>query len=153
MNLKLYVKISFLFLIVLFSACEKEYTGVFDPIQNIPPVISNLSAPDSLTVLPQDTVLILLSIRASDANGLDDIKSVFFNSYRSDGTPSSGNPFEMFDDGNRYGTGDITKGDGVYSRIVILPPGTTPGLRRFDFQAVDKSFAYSNVISHNILVK
>lgn len=141
------------FLAITFWGCEKEYSEIIDPGKNVPPVISNLRAPESLTVPTSDTVKILLGIDVYDADGKDDIDKVFFNTYKPDGSPSSGNPFLMYDDGNLLAHGDLIANDGTYSRIIILPPGTTKGIYRFDFQAMDKKGESSNIITHNIEVK
>jgi len=73
---------------------------------NIAPVLSNLVAPDTAVVGVDTTIFI--SMDAHDDNGLNDIDVVFFNSFLPDGTPSSGNPFIMFDDGTN---GDLVPGD------------------------------------------
>lgn len=141
------------FIVILFFGCEKEYSEVIDPGKNVPPVISNLQAPKSLLVPITDTLKVLLSVDVFDAEGKEDIEKVYFNTFKPDGSPSSGNPFLMYDDGNLLAHGDLTANDGTYSRIIILPPGTTKGIYRFDFQAMDKKGELSNIITHYIEVK
>jgi len=120
---------------------------------NKPPVLSNLVAPDSVSV-STSPVLLKLSVEATDPDGPSDIQKVFFNTFKPDGSPSSGNPFQMFDDGNAGGTsGDAIKGDGVYSLIIQLQPNNTKGNYRFEFQAVDRSGATSNTIVRTVTVK
>ncbi len=138
---------------IFFQACEKEYSAVYDPAQNVPPVVKNVLAPDTLDVPATDTLKISLSVEAYDSDGAADLSSVFFNSFRPDGSPSASNPFQMFDDGNIIGNGDLVRDDGIYSRIIILPSGTPKGKYRFDFQAIDKSNELSNVISHFMVLK
>jgi len=95
-----------------------------------------------------------LSIKATDPDGQSDIQKVFFNSYRPDGSPSTGNPFQMFDDGNFNGqSGDSEAGDGIYSLTVQLPTTTQRGTYRFVFQATDRSGAQSNEVSHLLRVQ
>lgn len=117
---------------------------------NVAPVISNLTAPDSAQI---DTVkiLIFLSVKAEDANGPNDIESVFFNSFiPPNGSPSSSNPFIMYDDGTN---GDQTSGDGIHSLIIELPlTGVTKGNYRWEFQARDRGKKLSNIIIHNIVI-
>ena len=117
---------------------------------NVSPVISNLIVPDSTKI---DTIktLIFLSIKAEDANGQNDIESVFFNSFiPPNGNPSSNNPFIMYDNGTN---GDHTIGDGIYSLIIELPPtGVTKGVYRWEFQARDRGKKLSNKIIHNIVI-
>jgi len=120
---------------------------------NKPPTLSDLVAPDTLSV-GASTVLLRLTVRANDPDGQGDIQKVFFNSFRPDGSPATGNPFQMFDDGNVNGpSGDAIKDDGVYSLTIQLQPTTTKGNYRFEFQAVDRSVASSNTIVHNVTVR
>ncbi len=120
---------------------------------NQPPVLSNLQAPDTVALSSQDQ-LIQLRVRASDPNGLQDVVRVIFNSYRPNGAPSSGNPFEMYDDGNRNGpSGDEIRGDGIYSLRILLPATTQTGTYRFEFQAYDRAGATSNLLIHRMTVR
>jgi hypothetical protein len=120
---------------------------------NQPPTLSDLVAPDSVSV-GTSVVFLQLTVGASDPDGQSDIQKVFFNSFKPDGSPSSGNPFQMFDDGNAGGTsGDQVSGDGIYSLVIQLPPGTPKGEYRFEFQAADRSGVLSNTIVHTITVR
>jgi hypothetical protein len=119
---------------------------------NKPPVISDLEAPDTVYVQMQ-TVLIKMTIKATDPDGSDDIKSVQFNTFKPDGSPSSGNPFYMYDDGNASGiSGDDKAGDGIYSIVIQLPPDAEKGKYRFEFQAFDRANEPSNLITHFMYV-
>ena len=102
-----------------------------------PPVLSDLVAPD--TVSRSAAEPIPLSVRVSDPQGLDDVKSVYFNTTKPDGTPASGNPFLMYDDGNEA-HGDETAGDGIYSLLVTITSQNEKGVYRFDFVAEDYSW-------------
>ncbi|MDO8550366.1 MAG: hypothetical protein Q7S39_09485 [Ignavibacteria bacterium] len=118
---------------------------------NVAPVISNLAAPDTVSI-GTDTTFILITINADDPNGLNDIEFVFFNSFiPPNGNPSSQNPIGMYDDGTN---GDQTGDDGIFSRIVILPPtGVTLGTYRWEFQAKDRGGLLSNQIIHYVEVQ
>ncbi len=117
--------------------------------ENVPPVISNLVAPDSAALGATAAVPIFLSVDAFDENGADDIELVFFNSFLPNGSPSSGNPFVMYDDGTN---GDIAAGDGTYSLVVGLPPTAAKGTYHWEFQARDRTKTLSNQIIHNIVI-
>jgi len=111
---------------------------------NIAPIISNIVAPDTAVVGVDTTIFV--SVDVHDDNGLNDIDVVFFNSFLPDSTPSSGNPFIMFDDGTN---GDLVSGDGTYSLIVQLPSsGVARGTYRWEFQARDRGGKSSNIIIH-----
>jgi hypothetical protein len=116
---------------------------------NVAPVISNLVAPDTV-FLGSSTEIILLTVQAHDDNGLNDIKTVYFNTFLPNGSESTGNPFIMYDNG---ANGDVTKGDGIFSLDIQLPSNTTKGIYRFEFQAKDRRGLLSNKITHNIVVK
>ena len=146
------IAISIVYFLFIFG-CEKKYTEVIDPVQNVPPVVRNLQAPSVLTLHPTDTLKVTISIEAYDPDGREDIKSVFFNSFLPDGSPSRSNPIYLYDDGNLLANGDLNANDGIYSRIIILPPNTPKGTYRFDFQAIDKKNETSNIISHNLVVQ
>jgi hypothetical protein len=131
---------------------------------NYPPVISNLQAPNTITLGGQ-TQQFKLMVKAADSNGEADISKVLFNSFKPDGSAASGNPFLMYDDGSQniiippnFTSGDAVKGDSIYTLTVIISPTdsqgnpTAVGAYRFEFQAVDRSNASSQKIVHTIEV-
>lgn len=132
-----------------------QSNGVILPLTiyrgNKPPVISNVQAPDTVTLASQ-TQFLTLRARADDPDGKEDVVRVIFNSYKPDSSASSGNPFQMYDDGNAA-NGDETKGDKVYSLVIQLPPTTQTGTYRFEFQAFDRSNEGSNTIVHRMTVR
>ncbi|RKY78456.1 hypothetical protein DRQ00_05185 [candidate division KSB1 bacterium] len=126
-------------------ACEKTPVKV----NNDPPILSNLSAPDTVSrsQIPNN---FLLTIKVSDPQGLEDIDKVYFNTFKPDDSPSSGNPFYMRDDGLQ-GV-DQNANDGIYSLRIEISPQNQLGNYRFEFEAIDKSGAKSNKIIHIITV-
>lgn len=118
---------------------------------NVAPQLSNLIMADSVVVdSPQTNIPIFVT--AADSNGLNDIESVFFVTFKPDGS-SNGTRVDLFDDGNTSVNGDVTAGDGIYSVIIRVLPSNTKGLYRFEFQAQDRGKKLSNKIIHNILLK
>jgi len=117
--------------------------------QNLPPVIDSVSAPDSVQLDPSSTILLLITARVHDPNGLMDISRVYFDSYKPDGTPSVNNPFYMYDDGTH---GDSVPGDGTYTLTIQLPPTTPTGIYKFIFYCADRSGALSTPVTHFIKV-
>jgi len=118
---------------------------------NHPPLVSLIEAADTVKLANESQVLVL-RLRVTDEDGIGDISRAFFNSYRPDGSASSGNPFQMYDDGSTT-RGDEKAGDGIFGLLITLPPTTQPGTYRFEFQAVDRSNAVSNILVHSITVK
>ncbi|MFC2083811.1 hypothetical protein ACFLS9_02020 [Bacteroidota bacterium] len=117
--------------------------------QNFPPVISNLTAPD--TVIVQDPrSLILMSLEATDENGQQDIKEVFFTIVNPD---SSSDLDKLFlDDTGDFFFGDEIAGDGIYSVIIQVTPENQKGKYQFTFHAVDREGESSNSILHIIYI-
>ena len=121
---------------------------------NEPPVLGELSAPDTLQLKSNAVVVITMTVKATDPQGIDDIRVVYFNSFLPpDGRASSGNPFNMNDNGNEALYGDVTAGDGIYSIKINLPPGSRTGNYNFVFEAEDFSGAHSNQISHVVTIE
>jgi hypothetical protein len=118
---------------------------------NHPPVLSNLLADSLISISGIDQKFIQITITATDPDGQSDIRMVYFDSFKPNGSPASGNPFLMYDDGDFSGvSGDSKAGDGIYSLKVGLP--TITGTYRFEFHAVDRSNDTSNSIIKNIVV-
>ncbi len=119
----------------------------------VPPIISNLEIPDS--VRTEETFI--FSVEASDANGLNDIDSVFFELYRPDGSIveiSKGiTKFIMHDDGNFEVFGDLVAGDGIFSFKNSFAATAQNGIWKFVFQANDRSGNFSNIIEHFVLIQ
>jgi hypothetical protein len=101
------------------------------------PVLADLTAPALIS--RSDGEPVLLSIRVSDAQGLGDIKAVYFNTTKPDGQSASGNPFFMYDSGDKANHGDETANDGIYSLLIQITPENQTGDYRFDFFAEDFS--------------
>ena len=119
---------------------------------NSPPRLSNLTAPDTVTVAIGETATIPMTVVASDSNGLADIKEVFFLSL------DSSNPtthFQMKDDGGANGSfsGDAVAGDGTYSIVIqLVASSSTKPSYRFQFQARDAAGDTSASLLHTITI-
>lgn len=121
--------------------------------QNLNPVISNLIIPDSLQrPTGNELNVAFLQVKADDPDGLCDILKAYFNSYKPDGTPSSGNPFSMYDDGDIQGHCDSTAGDGKYSLCIAINNQAQIGYYKFLFNAKDRSDSTSNTLIDSIYV-
>lgn len=126
---------------------------------NRPPVLSNLQAPDTVSLGNQNSVSFSLLVKATDPDGQLDIAKVFFYSYKPDGSEASGNPFLMYDDGSEIilfppdgGSGDLVKGDSIYTLTVTVSASNAKGAYRFEFQAMDRSNAVSQKLIKYIQV-
>lgn len=132
----------------------EKRTVFFNNQPLFPPVISNLVMPDSVAA----GEVFVFSLRAEDGNGLSDIKKVYFDLYRPDGShsvnpTSSDGHFPMYDNGDINGSGDVTAGDGIYTLKNSFGASAQKGYWKFEFQAVDRSDSLSNEIIKELLVK
>jgi hypothetical protein len=123
---------------------------------NFVPVILNPlfylsnSAPNLIDTIKQGKEFIL-SIEVADSNGLSDLDSVYLNLYNyQDPNNTRITKIELFDDGKAI-NGDVTEGDGIYSRKNYFP-APAEGKRKFDFYARDRSGAISNIVTHSFVV-
>jgi len=122
-----------------------EYVHLM-PSDNAPPFFLDLTAPDTLSASSTDTAYIFLTV--DDPQGLEDIDSVWFLSYRPDST-TSGTRYYLNDDGIEA---DTIAGDGIYS-IGITSFGASPlGKWRFEFRARDIHGALSDSLDKFIYI-
>lgn len=115
----------------------------------VAPQIIGVSAPDTIQLPAVGDKSFLLTANVTDADNNRDIHEVYFDTFRPDGSASSGNPFKMYDDGT---SGDVTAGDYIYSLKIFITSQNSPGNYRFEFQARDYSGLLSNKIIHIITV-
>ncbi|TAK57312.1 MAG: hypothetical protein EPO24_10035 [Bacteroidetes bacterium] len=117
------------------------------------PVISDLAAPDTITLPPEPySVVFFISLAVSDSDGIGDIAEVYFRNLDS---PSDTNrKFGLYDDGlqndEKY---DTTAGDGIYMNRFQMPWNTLARTYRFEFVARDQLANISNKILHYVVVR
>jgi len=118
---------------------------------NVAPVISDdIIDPDTLVV---DTIKVIwCNVKATDANGKNDIQKVYFVVYKPDGTTNNFQ-WELFDDGNISSHGDLIANDGIYSFLISVNQSNDKGAYRFEFSAKDRSNKLSNIINHTVLIQ
>lgn len=154
----------------VFLSVQSMYNGrlmksdvEFFILGNIHPKIGSITLPQSVDRPASNadpnivnTIKFTVSANASDANGLDDIKRVFFRSYHVglDSLMNDGNPILLLDDGSGpNGNGDLQKGDGTFSRTISISENALVGTYQWTFEAQDKSNAYSDTVKRTIVVK
>ncbi len=126
---------------------------------NSPPRLSDLSAPDTIVLPVGGSLVVSISIAASDSDGIGDIQQVYFRSLTSS---SPDFKFFLFDDGGTsppgppffLTSGDEVAGDGRFSIRIPLADG--PNVRRtniFAFQAVDTFGDTSATVLHSLTVR
>jgi len=129
---------------------------------NIIPRIDWVQAPDTLSVPTSGIETDTIRVKVTDADGLDDIKWVGFTSLKPDGNYANrGNPIYLHDDGGEVilyepynlTSGDATKGDGIYSYVLLLDPTVPKGSYLWTFHAQDLSNAYSNTLTHVLVLQ
>ena len=116
---------------------------------NLPPRLSNLSAPDTLHRPVSGTRPVFFAVSATDPDCESDIVKVFFRSINSH---SPNFEFRLYDDGNLAVTGDSVAGNGRYSLVIPIDSTATLGRLEFRFWARDKSGALSDSLAHFITI-
>jgi hypothetical protein len=117
---------------------------------NQEPIISNLSAPDTITVV--DTTFFRMTLKAIDPNGKQDLSRVYFVVTRPDGT-SNNSALLMYDDGNLTTHGDEVANDDIYSIIISVYATNQKGEYTFTFNAEDRGKKKSLPIIKKIVIK
>jgi len=122
--------------------------------ENFPPVISELNIPSRVKL----NTNFVFTLKVEDSNGLNDIKSVYFELRRPDSTIVYSDEqngiinFPMFDNGDLLNAGDEEAGDGIFSLKNSFGSSAPTGTWYFKFNAVDNSEAVSNTISFKLQV-
>jgi hypothetical protein len=118
---------------------------------NHPPVISNLTAADTLRL----GALHRLTLQVDDADGQSDIFSVGYLSLKPNGTyANEGKLIPMFDDGiPDFPHGDAVANDGIYTYTSDVFLYAEVGTYRYTFYAIDRSGAYSDSIVHFMVIR
>ena len=146
---------------------EKSESRIADMnFANFPPVISDLTAPDSVQRPTQneEQFLDLVTIHVRDNQTLADIKSVRVIWEKPDGTFAEDSPLQLFDnglpvkppnfDGWQFGyRGDEVAGDGVYSITIVFDNNVAKnplGDYKLTFYAEDWAGNTSEKIEHII---
>ena len=139
---------------------------------NIIPSIVSINAKDTIA-RPAGTGIILETIGATvfDANGLETIRWVGFNSFHIERNlmMNNGDYIFLYDDGSEvilyepnFTSGDDSAGDGTFTfKIPIYGVQsdtnsdfhTKPGTYRWRFSAQDFSNGYSQVVEHEIIIE
>jgi hypothetical protein len=117
---------------------------------NQEPLLSNLTAPDTLVVL--DTTVFRITMKAIDPNGKQDLSRVYFVVTRPDGT-SNNAALLMYDDGNFTDHGDEIANDDIYSIIVSVFSTNQKGEYTFTFTAEDRGKKKSTPLIKKIVLK
>ena len=120
--------------------------------QNYPPEISNLVMPTSVE-RGEDFVI---HLTVTDPNGLANLQQVLFKLTRPDGTVSMNGTsqyFPMYDNGDTVGSGDEVRGDGNFSLKNSFGTTAPLGTWTFEFRAIDKAGAISNIITNSMVVE
>lgn len=121
------------------------------------PEILSVSASNTIEV-KNDPVVDILQVKASDPDGLDDLKSVTFQIVKPDGTlgASDGKTvFYLLDDGVHDGIlwFDQDPGDGVYSGGITFSPQNPKGTYTLRFVARDLAGALSDTANHVVEIQ
>ena len=137
-------------------------------IENEPPVLLELAAPDTIDRPPHgEFVDYLVSLHVHDPQSLVDIKTVRMEYIKPDGSyASSGRYFELYDNGRPFDLsrwndgyrGDEVEGDGLFSTIIrfgapVDQPQPLLGDYSLKFEAIDWVDQKSEFLAHKIILK
>jgi len=132
-----------------------SHNFIYDNLQdNVAPVLSEPNIPDEIS----RDVDFSFSVRVSDANGYADVEKVFYELFKPNGDQIKNSKgikeFPMFDDGKTEDSGDLVEKDSIYTVLLKFPTSAAEtGTWKFEIRAKDKRGVFSNVITHNMVVK
>ncbi len=115
---------------------------------NSRPMISNVSAPDTVVRPATGSTVLPLSVAASDSDGYGDLTEVFFKQL----SPTASGPIFLYDSGNLTLHGDSLLGDGRFSVLVQIDSSNSLGTRYLVFLAKDRFGAFSDSSFRNLTI-
>lgn len=130
-----------------------EYVRVFEP--GSPPMLDELIVPDTLQrpAAGQPAASLVIAARASDPDGLSDIERVeFWN------VEAPAERILLCDDGGARPcgrspeSGDVARGDGIFTRRVFIQSTNRTGVNTLVFQAIDRAGLESPELSAEVVI-
>ena len=118
---------------------------------NYAPVIENIDAPDSIQRPTSGEEYIYIHATVSDANGLEDIRTVYFQVEDNDNPGTWSNSFPLYDDGNEN-YNDNVSGDGIFSGGFAIDSYNKLATNYLRYIAIDYSDEQSEVVKDSIAI-
>lgn len=127
----------------------KSFTDSLDVIANLPPVITEITMPDTIVRPETGSKALLFSVTVDDPNGAYDVTNAFFQ-VLSNTTGQWSSDFDMYDNGEE---GDELAGDGIFSRGLQISSTNTAATNYFRFRVKDTAANFSAWSLDSVVVR
>ena len=127
----------------------KDFTDSMDVIANLPPVITEVTMPDTIVRPETGSKALLFSVTVDDPNGAYDVTNAFFQ-VLSNSTGQWSSDYDMYDNGEE---GDELAGDGIFSRGLQISSSNTAATNYFRFRVKDTAANFSDWSLDSVVVR
>jgi hypothetical protein len=117
-----------------------------------PPQIISVENPDSVQIPSTGTIDFSFQAKVVHPDGQVNISQVLVDLIDNTGSPLTGSPFELFDDGRQDESGDIIAGDSVYTRGFSIGSSNQPDNLLVRYFAIDRFGASSDTVSTGLAI-
>ena len=118
---------------------------------NYAPIIENIDAPDSVQRPTSGEESVYIHVTVSDANGLEDIKTVYFQVEDNDSAGVWRDRFNLYDNGDEYFHDNVAN-DGIYSGGFSINKNNKLTVNVFRYIAIDYADEQSEAIIDSIVI-
>lgn len=127
----------------------KSYVDSLEIIANLPPVITEITMPDTIVRPSTGSKTLLFSISVDDPNGAYDVINAYFQ-VLSNSTGQWSSDYGMFDNGEE---GDEIAGDGIFSRGLQISSSNSAATNYFRFRVKDTAANFSDWSLDSVVVR
>ncbi|RKY55702.1 MAG: hypothetical protein DRP93_02895 [Candidatus Neomarinimicrobiota bacterium] len=127
----------------------RSYVDTLDIIANLPPVITEITMPDTIVRPVTGTKDLLIYLEVDDPNGVYDVVNAYFQ-VQSNSTGQWSADFPLNDTGEM---GDITAGDGIFSTGLQISSKNSAATNYFRFRVKDTASNFSDWNLDSVVVR
>ena len=127
----------------------KSFTDSLEVIANLPPVITEITMPDTIVRPETGLKALLFSVTVDDPNGAYDVTNAYFQ-VLSNSTGQWSSDYDMYDTGDQ---GDELAGDGIFSRGLQISSTNTAATNYFRFRIKDTAANFSDWSLDSVVVR
>ena len=127
----------------------KSFSDTLNVIANLPPVITEITMPDTIVRPETGSKALLFSVSVDDPNGIYDVSNAFFQ-VLSNSTGQWSSDYDMYDNGEE---GDEVAGDGIFSRGLQISSSNSAATNYFRFRVKDTAANFSDWSLDSVVVR
>ncbi|MEA3392922.1 MAG: hypothetical protein U9Q91_08080 [Candidatus Marinimicrobia bacterium] len=127
----------------------RSYVDTLNVIANLPPVITEITMPDTIVRPITGTKDLLIFLEVDDPNGVYDVVNAYFQ-VQSNSTGQWSSDYSLNDTGT---LGDVRSGDGIFSTGLQISSANSAATNYFRFRVKDTASNFSDWSLDSVVVR